>query len=225
MWFVLYLVSKLYEREALKNLTQLLKRELMSRNPAYLFAEDLPEIEADCDFYIKDEFGFGIRVKDVSFEKLNYLLSVLISSAVQESKDEEGMRFFIFSCKVQKVCAHLTEKADCVEILILQDSDEKPIAVEMSMGLIEQVGGALEEINQEITDIMTKLKAKSNNNEMFDEEFNKLSDALNAPLKKSESYQGLMNDVDSSFDSGKGFDDLPDLIMKLNELDQKFKRK
>ena len=68
-----------------------------------------------------------------------------------------------------------------------------------------------------------KLKEKSNKNEMFDEEFNKLSDALNIPLKKSDDYQSLMGNIENSFESEKGFEDLPELLMKLNELDEKFK--
>ena len=209
----------------MKNLTQTLKSEMVSRNPAYLFSEDLPEIKGEFEFHLKDEFGFGINVKDISFQKLNYLLSLLISAPFQETENEDGKLSNTYSCKVQKCFAHLIEKDGYIEILILQDSDEKPIAVEASVKLVEKVGGVMQEVNQELNDLMAKLKGQMKNNEMFDEEFNKLSDSLNIPLEKSLNYQDLFNDIEQSFETENGFKDLPELIIKLDELEKKFKQK
>ena len=42
--------------------------------------------------------------------------------------------------------------------------------MEATVNLVEKVGGVLEEVNQEISDIMARLKEKSQNNEMFDKQ-------------------------------------------------------
>ena len=208
------------------NLTKVLKTELISRNPAFQFPEDLPEISAEWESHINDEFGFGLMVKGVSFQKLNYLMSLLISEGEQPEENTEGDLSGMYSCKLQKCFGHLTEKGEgIIEILILQDSDEKPIAVEATVNVIEKVSDVLEEVGQEISEIMMKLKAKSKNNEMFDEEFDRLSSALETPLKKSESYQEFMSELEASVDDEKVFKDLPDLYLKLNDLDEKFKNK
>ena len=208
------------------NLTKVLKAELISRNPAFQFPEDLPEISAEWESHINDEFGFGLMVKGVPFQKLNYLMSLLIAEGEAPEANIDGNLSGMYSCKLQKCFGHLTEKEeDLVEILILQDSDEKPIAVEATVNVIEKVSDVLEEVGQEISDIMMKLKAKSKNNEMFDEEFERLSAALDAPLKKSESYQEFMSEVEASVNDESVFKDLPDLYLKLNGLDEKFKNK
>ena len=205
-------------------LTKKIKTELISRNPAFQFAEDLPILKGEYESHINDEFGFGLLVKNVAFEKLNYLMSLLISEPFQSGENIHGERSNTYSCKLQKCFGHLTEKEDgVVEVLILQDSDEKPIAVEATTKLVDDVTETLEEVSQEISEIMVKLKAKSKNNEAFDEQFNKLSEALATPLKKSDLYHGLISDLEDSFKNGRNFEDLPELLMKKDELDKKFR--
>ena len=168
----------------MKSLTKFIKSQIISRNPAFQFPDDLPDISAEWDVHQNDEFGFTLLVKDVSFQKLNYLLSLLISEASQSGENSEEQYSNTYSCKLQKCFAYLIQKENFIEITILQDSDEKPMAVGSAVNLVDKVSEVLEEVGQEVSDIMLKLKAKSKNNVMLDKEFDRLSKALKAPLGK-----------------------------------------
>ena len=147
-----------------ENITEALVDEIIKRNPAYQFAEDLPQIEGPFSLENSDDFGFSL-VCDVPFGQLNYLLSLVIGEPFQSGENADGELHNSYSCKLQKIFGHLIEKSVYrSEIIILQDSDIKPGVVNTSMNLANHVDEVIGEVGKELSGLMKKLQAKNKSN-------------------------------------------------------------
>ncbi|MCM8528596.1 MAG: hypothetical protein NE327_18880 [Lentisphaeraceae bacterium] len=126
-----------------------------------------------------------MTVSKVSFDQVNYLLSLLINEPMQKSKMDDGKRHNSYSCKLQKCFAHLTEISEnCSELTVQQDGELSSRSVNSSVNLVNHVSDVVDEVGQEISGLLKKLKAKNKANAKLEAEFERLSKILDNKVNK-----------------------------------------